>query len=320
MQPSSQKLLLHGALAGLLAAVVVALWFLALDLAAGEPLRTPALLGSVFLDAPEAAGPTRMAVLYTILHFGAFLALGIGTAAALRALGLEPSWLLGLLFGLGVANAAHYGALLLVDGRVLAVLPWEHVMGANLLAGLAVMAYLNRFWPMPRRIGPAALWRHPLLLRGLVVGLVGAGAVALWFFLLDIAAGEPFRTPAALGSALFLGARSPEEVPVSAGIVAAYTAVHLLAFWIVGSILAAVARQVERTPRSIYVVILALVIVEAVSFAVLVAGAQWVLGALSVAAVGAGNLVAVAAMAGWLWWARPQLRRGVREEGGRSAA
>lgn len=320
MQPSSRKILVHGAGAGLLAGLVVALWFLAVDLAAGEPLRTPALLGAVFLGRPEGAGPVRMAVLYTVLHFGTFLALGIGTAAALRALGLEPSWLLGLLFGLGVANAAHYGALLLVDERVLSVLPWAHVMGANLLAGLVAMTYLNRFWPTPRRIGPAALRDHPLLLRGLVVGLVGAGAVALWFFLLDIAAGEPFRTPAALGSALFLGARSPEEVRVSAGIVAAYTAVHLVAFWIVGVVLAAVARQVERTPRVFYVVILALVIVEAVSFAVLVAGAQWVLGTLSIGAVGAGNLVAVAAMAGWLWWARPQLRRGVREEGSRSAA
>src|SRR5216117_2820931 len=79
-------------------------------------------------------------------------------------------------------------------------------MAANVLSGFVLMAYLHR---ASRNEGPfwlAALKGHPLLARGLITGLVGAVAVAVWFFVLDVVTGHPLRTPAALGSALLLGA------------------------------------------------------------------------------------------------------------------
>src|SRR5205823_1851736 len=40
-----------------------------------------------------------------------------------------------------------------------------------------------------------------ILREGFIAGLIGAGAVALWFLIVDIIAGRPFFTPAMLGSA-----------------------------------------------------------------------------------------------------------------------
>ena len=63
----------------------------------------------------------------------------------------------------------------------------------------------------------------------MLVGLAGAVAVALWFFVYDLAEGTPFRTPALLGAALFEGLRDPAALTTLA-LVLEYTAVHGLAF------------------------------------------------------------------------------------------
>ena len=39
-----------------------------------------------------------------------------------------------------------------------------------------------------------------ILREGFIAGLIGAGAVALWFLIVDTIAGRPFFTPAMLGS------------------------------------------------------------------------------------------------------------------------
>jgi len=46
-----------------------------------------------------------------------------------------------------------------------------------------------------------------VLYEGILVGLAGAAAVAVWFLLLDLVAGAPLRTPALLGEVLFDGLR-----------------------------------------------------------------------------------------------------------------
>jgi hypothetical protein len=56
------------------------------------------------------------------------------------------------------------------------------------------------------------LGRRRIVREAVVAGLLGAAAVAIWFLLLDLLRGQPFFTPAALGSALFDGARGVAEV------------------------------------------------------------------------------------------------------------
>ena len=68
-----------------------------------------------------------------------------------------------------------------------------------------------------------------LLARGLITGLFGAAAVALWFFFLDFSDGHPFRTPAALGSALLFGITGVETMKITFGIVALEIALYVAA-------------------------------------------------------------------------------------------
>ena len=46
---------------------------------------------------------------------------------------------------------------------------------------------------------------HSTVREGLVTGLLGASVVAVWYFLVDSAAGQPFHTPNVLGKILFRG-------------------------------------------------------------------------------------------------------------------
>src|SRR5689334_5753322 len=74
---------LDGLFAGMIGALAVAIWFLVLDILAGRPLYTPALLGTVLLHGGKAAAagitvaPLEVAA-YTAFHFVMFMAVGWG--------------------------------------------------------------------------------------------------------------------------------------------------------------------------------------------------------------------------------------------------
>jgi hypothetical protein len=147
-----------------------------------------------------------------------------------------------------------------------------------------------------------------LLARGLITGLFGAAAVALWFFFLDFSDGHPFRTPAALGSALLFGITGVETMKVTFGVVAAYTLVHLVAFAVAGTIFVAIAEQVERSSSLVLLTVPVAIALEAVVVTGLALSADWVLGALGVWSVLFANLFAVIAMGGYVWRTHPMLR------------
>src|SRR5690348_12603548 len=94
-----------------------------------------------------------------------------------------------------------------------------------------------------------------ILREGFIAGLVGAGAVALWFLIIDIIAGRPFFTPAMLGSAVFWGVRDPAMVVVEYSRIIGYTMIHVSAFIIVGTIAAVLAAEVEVVPPPLYLVV-----------------------------------------------------------------
>jgi hypothetical protein len=308
MHPDRLRTVVHGAVAGLAAGLVVAVWFLILDVVTAEAFRTPAALAGVIVG--DQTAPTFLWVaMYTILHFAVFALLGIGAAFLVRIVGAAPGLLVGLIFGLAVLGTVHYGALLIAGTGALTVLPPHHVLAANLLGGMVMMAYLHRATRSATPLGPGVLRGHPLLIRGLITGLIGAGAVAVWFLALDIARGRPFFTPAALGSLLFYGVSSPEAVLVDLVTVAAYTVVHLAAFVAVGIALEWTAVRLERVPGVWLMALLTLIMLEALFIGTVGALSGWVLGALGVWAMGIANAIAVAAIGAWLWVTHPGLRR-----------
>jgi hypothetical protein len=307
MQQSHSHALVHGAVGGLAAGVVVALWFFVVDLAAGQPFATPARLATAIIGSEHAPG-LRLVVAYTILHLGVFAALGMVAASFIRATGVAPGLLVGAVFGLVVLTSVHYTALLVTGRRVLVVVPAIHVVVANLLGGMVMMSYLHRAVRATTPLGYGVLREYPLVARGLMTGFLGAAAVAVWFLILDAARGQPLYTPAALGAALLLGATSQADVQVNLPIVAAYTVLHLAAFVGIGIAVEWVADRVERAPSVLRAGVLAFVLVEGLFIGVVGALSQWVLGALGYWAVAVGNLLALASMATWILMTHPRLR------------
>lgn len=315
MEGTRRAALVHGAVGGLIAGGVVALWFLGVDLAAGDLFRTPVGLAAAWLGREGAAVTPGLVALYSLLHFAVFVVLGVAAAAILEWAEQPPGLLAGVLFGVGVLDAVHYSGMLFTGSRFLTLLPTSQVVLANLAAGMAFMLYLNRAAWREHPVGLGVLRDYPEFRRGLAAGLLGAAAVAGWFFLLDLLAGRPFFTPAALGSALFLGAASPEEVRVGAGVVASYTVLHVGAFLVAGLLFEWAASAVERFPSIWIVFALGFIVMEAVFVPTVGLLGAWVMAELSWWAVGVGNLLSVAAMGWWIWRAHPFLRRIARERG-----
>ncbi len=88
---------------------------------------------------------------------------------------------------------------------------------------------------------------HSLLREAADVGLLGAGTVAGWFFLVDWIAGRPLYTPSALGQILLFGRRMPEFGALDWQGVAAYTFFHVFAFAALGvAVVSAVHFAIRR--------------------------------------------------------------------------
>ncbi|MBI4421071.1 MAG: hypothetical protein HY560_09620, partial [Gemmatimonadetes bacterium] len=164
---------MQGAIGGLLAGAVVALWFLVVDLISGNPFLTPTVLGSVVFEQTFAYPSARTVLAYSVLHFAVFAGLGVFWVQFLQALRAEPGLLLGMVFGIVVLNAFHYSALLLGGVVAVLVLPPAHVLAANFLGGMVFMTYLHWVSRSAAPMGVAVLLHHPLLRSGVGVGLLG---------------------------------------------------------------------------------------------------------------------------------------------------
>jgi len=84
-----------------------------------------------------------------------------------------------------------------------------------------------------------------ILVRGGVAGAAGAAMLSLWFLLVDMAAGVPFRTPLLVASGFF-GIAADSGV---AGVVALFSGLHLFLFILLGSLVGWGMSQVERAPN-----------------------------------------------------------------------
>src|SRR5262245_60030847 len=78
---SNHRYLREGLIAGMIGAVIVAVWFLIYDAARGQPFRTPSLLGAAtFQGVTDPGGvptSTGLVVQYTVLHGVVFALVGI---------------------------------------------------------------------------------------------------------------------------------------------------------------------------------------------------------------------------------------------------
>jgi hypothetical protein len=142
--------------AGFLGAAAVALWFLVHDSLRGRPLLTPSVLGQVFLLGSEHPVTTSVdfgaMVMYTVVHFLAFLLFGLLLAWMVRACVEQALVRFGLLVVFVAFEFFFYVVLNVVSAEVGALFPLWTVAGANLLAAAVMGVYFWLRYPELKRV------------------------------------------------------------------------------------------------------------------------------------------------------------------------
>jgi hypothetical protein len=155
----SRHPLRDGVVAGLLGAASVAAWFFFLDLVAGRPFFTPAVLGAAVLQLFGGEfggrGLAFHVVVYTVLHVAAFVALGIVAAGASNAMERTPRALNGFLALFVVLELAYLGAVrLAAASELFGTYAWWQFGVANLIAASLMGRYIwhthhpKAFWQL----------------------------------------------------------------------------------------------------------------------------------------------------------------------------
>jgi putative oxidoreductase len=274
------------------------------------------------------------ATILSVLLAGVFLAAGVPKligaeplilqAAAMRGF---PEWIrivvavvevvgaIGLLIPATSAVSASLLALLMVPAGITQRVSGEPgiFVPAVLFILLLVLAALRR--PDALRTIWREAWHapHPVFREGVIAGVLGATAIAAWFFVVDLVAGQALFTPTTLGRAVFsvLGAVPDAESPIIH--VLAYTLFHYAAFITLGIVAAAMVRLAGDEP-SVLLGFAILFVAFEVGFYAFVAVLSQVspLGNLAWWQVMVGNLIAAAAMGIYLLRKHPVLREQFR--------
>jgi hypothetical protein len=152
----------EGVVTGAIGALIVAVWFLIVDTAGGQPFHTPNLLGRIFFRgelSPGTPGVAPPVVLgYTVLHFLFFAVVGMGLTVLVHLASGNIALRMGVWIGLVVAFGLFAGLtymLAAATGERLS--PWTTVSG-SLLGVLGMAGYLWRRHPrLGRSFDQAAL-------------------------------------------------------------------------------------------------------------------------------------------------------------------
>lgn len=150
---------------------------------------------------------------------------------------------------------------------------------------------------------------HGIVREGVISGFLGATAVAVWFFIVDLIAGHALHTPIVLGEGLLsVFGRSPESQAVN---VIAYTIFHYAAFTLVGIIAVILVHAGERTASVLAGSMILFVAIELGFYGLVALLQETTLGNLAWYQILAGNLLAASVMGTYLWRSHPALRSGL---------
>lgn len=154
----------EGAVTGAIGALIVAVWYLIVDTAGGQPFHTPNVLGKIFFRGDLAPGVRQIVphvVLgYTAVHFLTFVLMGMGLTLLVHLASRNISLRMGVWLGLVVAFALFAGLTYMLGAATGERLsPWSVISG-SLLGVLGMGGYLWR--------------RHPRLVRSFDEAPLGA--------------------------------------------------------------------------------------------------------------------------------------------------
>lgn len=142
-------LLYDGVIAGLIGALVIAVWFLLIDSINGRPLFTPATLGQAMVGIlgpiPPGEGTVTFVLAYTVFHFAAFMVVGLISSLIVAVARREPSILFFFIILFVMTEVGVYAIVGLLDvASVFGRGAWLQIMAGNLFAAVAMGYYFLR--------------------------------------------------------------------------------------------------------------------------------------------------------------------------------
>jgi hypothetical protein len=150
----ANKVYKEGVVAGVIGAVVIAIWFLILDTIKGQPLHTPTVLGTALFDrGEELVSPANlpvsieMTVVFTWVHVLVFMIIG-GVASKLLYLAEEnPNFGFGILLFFVLFEFGFIVVAMMFAETILHTLTVPAILVGNLLAAAAMGLYFWRHHP-----------------------------------------------------------------------------------------------------------------------------------------------------------------------------
>ncbi len=142
-----QSLYQEGIVAGLLAAVAVAIWFLIVDTVAGRPFYTPSVLGTALfgrgIGLETAPVSFSMVAMFTWVHGMVFAVLGGVASRLLAVVEKNPSMGFGVLLLFVLLQAGFTVTAAFLAAPIFAALGWPSIFVANLLAAGVMAIYFR---------------------------------------------------------------------------------------------------------------------------------------------------------------------------------
>src|SRR5947199_233989 len=142
------RILREGFIAGLIGAAAVALWFLIVDVIAGRPFFTPAMLGSAVFwgvhDPAQVVIEFSRVLPYTMIHICAFIIVGTVAAALAAEVEVAPPTLYLIVVSFAVFEFGFYIMLAVLAQPLLGALAWWYVAIGNAIAAYGMGYYLGR--------------------------------------------------------------------------------------------------------------------------------------------------------------------------------
>ena len=288
------RIVIDGAVAGVIGAFVIALWYLIFDAAGGQPLNS---FGSLDATLFGSSGGVGLMLGRFGFHLCVFALIGVVAAVILETAETDETLFPTMMLLVPVFEIFCIMLLMLIGPSAGVSLPWWKFLIGDLMATSAMLAFfLERHRTLAHHLeGP---WTG-VAREGALAGVIGGVVVAVWFLVCDFVAGEIFRTPAVLGAAIFQGIFDPNQVQVTLPLVLDYTALHFFAFVIFGIATAVMLLAADYEPVFALAAIFLLAIFEIFFVGALAAFDQAALAALGFWKILAGNVLAMVAMMGY---------------------
>jgi hypothetical protein len=151
------RLFQEGIVAGVLAAVTVAVWFFVVDIFQGRPFYTPTVLGTALFGRGAGLAPLEnmppsleMVLMFTWVHGLAFAAIGGIVSRLLGMVERHPGVGFGILLLFVILEFGFTVAAMVFAAPILKALTWPAVLVANLLAAAAMAGYFRLRHPRLR--------------------------------------------------------------------------------------------------------------------------------------------------------------------------